>query len=98
MGLFDFLNRGKKDNELEQLLKGLTPEQVQQALIQRIGGGLVVPDDNAKGYITNGYNANNVVYSAVRYITRRASQIPLYVAEKDATRDRDWETSPYSLY
>lgn len=87
MGLFDFLNRGKKDSELEQLLKGLTPEQVQQALIQRIGGGLVVPDDNAKGYITNGYNANNVVYSAVRYITRRASQIPLYVAEKNADGD-----------
>ena len=92
MGLFDFLNRGKKDSELEQLLKGLTPEQVQQALIQRIGGGLVVPDDNAKGYITNGYNANNVVYSAVRYITRRAAQIPLYVAKED--REGNYEYLP----
>lgn len=84
MGLFDFLNRGKKESELEQVLKNLTPEQIQQALIQRLGGGLVVPDDNAQGYINSGYNANNVVYSAVRYITRRASMIPLYVAEKEA--------------
>lgn len=90
MGLFDFLSRGNKNEELEQLLKNLTPEQVQQALIQRLGGGLVVPDDNVQSYIDNGYNANNVVHSAVRYITRRASQIPLYVAKKNAEGEYEY--------
>lgn len=73
MGLFDFLKGGKKKN--------LTPEQVQQAVLQYMGGGLVVPEDNALGYISSGYNVNVVVHSAVRYITRRASEIPVKLVD-----------------
>ena len=69
MGLFDFFKNKAATN--------LSSEQVQSALLQFIGGGLVVPEDNAKSYITNGYNLNVVVHSAVRYITRRAAGIPL---------------------
>jgi len=69
MGLFDFFKNKAATN--------LSSEQVQSALLQFIGGGLVVPEENAKSYITNGYNLNVVVHSAVRYITRRAAGIPL---------------------
>ena len=90
MGLFDFLSRDKQKDELTEVLKNLTPEQIQQALVQRLGGGLVVPDDNVKSYIQNGFEANNVIYNAVTYITRRARSIPIYVAKKNGNGDRKW--------
>lgn len=57
----------------------ITPEQVRQSLISSLGGGLVVPDDNAKSYITNGYETNLVVNTAVQYITKRAAALPLMI-------------------
>ena len=69
MGLFDFFK--------SKAVTNLSSEQVRSALLQQIGGGLVVPEDNARSYITSGYNLNIVVHSAVRYITRRAADIPI---------------------
>lgn len=71
MGFFDLFKK-----------KELTPQQVQQAVLQYMGGGLIVPEDNSLSYITNGYNTNVVVHSAVRYITRRAAQIPVKLVRK----------------
>lgn len=90
MGLFDFLSRDKQKDELTEVLKNLTPEQIQQALVQRLGGGLVVPDDNVKSYIQNGFEANNVIYNAVTYITRRARSIPIYVAKKNGNGEYEY--------
>lgn len=72
MGLFDLFKK-----------KELTPREVQEAVLQYMGGGLVVPQDNAISYITNGYNTNVVVHSAVRYITRRAAEIPVKLIQYD---------------
>lgn len=92
MGIFNFLGRSKKETELAEVLKNLTPEQIQQALVQRLGGGLVVPDDNTQGYIKSGYEANNVVYNAVTYISRRARSIPIYAAKMNKDGEYEYMT------
>lgn len=76
MGLFGF---GKKD-------KG---DNITEALLQYVGGGLATPEDSFEGYVKSGYQKNLAVYSGVRYITRRAARIPVNVIRKkqDGTKE-----------
>lgn len=80
MGLFGF---GKKD-KAQGMEGGIT-----QALLQYVGGGLVVPEDSSEGYIKSGYEKNLAVYSGIRYITRRAARIPVNVVKTNSKGERE---------
>ncbi len=67
------------DQQGQQTTMVTTPEQMRSALLAYLGGGMVVPQDNALGYIQQGYNANLVVHTAVSYITRRAASLPVCI-------------------
>ena len=77
MGFFDRFR--KKD--LDQKIK--------EALFHYIGGHPISYEDNKTSYIRNGYQSNLFVYLCVNYITNKASDIPLYLCDRDGERIDD---------
>ena len=77
MGFFDRFR--KKDLD----------QKIREALFHYIGGHPISYEDNKTSYIRNGYQSNLFVYLCVNYITNKASDIPLYLCDRDGERIDD---------
>lgn len=99
MGLLDSIGQAisKAIPQIKSDVNALSAEQVRAALLTYLGGGLVVPEDNTKSYIENGYNANLVVNNAVRHITSKGSAIPVRIERTLEDGTKEYLTSHWAL-
>lgn len=69
MGIFDFFSKNR-NSEVERRIE-------RELRTYSINGSLVSLDDNDETYIQEGYNVNLFVYMCVKFITDKASDIPM---------------------